>query len=224
MRTVFTALCLASFLAAAEEGAPANAPKLAVLPFASLSGDVPARAGTKTSNMLMTEFKNADGLQWIDLRKADAPNPGADALNDVRKNVDEAKELRKKKKFRLASEALQKAVAGYKQNAAGVNDVAEVVDTYALLSAVQYNTGRDDEGQKSLAAALALAPDRDLPLAATSQLFARVVTDARNALKAAPKGTLQIETSPSGAAVVVDGIALGNSPLQVKEVPPGLHF
>jgi hypothetical protein len=43
-------------------------------------------------------------------------------------------------------------------------------------------------------------------------------------VKDAGKGTLQLETTPSGAAVVVDGVALGNTPLQVKEVPAGLHF
>src|SRR5262249_38240390 len=126
--------------------------------------------------------------------------------------------------FRLAADALAKAIAAYKANAGGVADVGEVVDAYALLSAVEYNTGRDDEGLKSLSTALALAPDPDLPLPATSQEFARVVADTRQAVKDAGRGTLQLETTPSGAAVVVDGIPLGNTPLQVKEVPPGSHF
>ncbi|MBL8954437.1 MAG: PEGA domain-containing protein [Myxococcaceae bacterium] len=209
----------------AEEGAPATPQKLGVLPFASLSGDVPARAGQKATGMLSTEFKNAEGLQFVDLRKAGSTDFGAaDALNDARKDVEEAKGLRAKKKFRLAGEALTKAVTAYKANAVSVADIAEVVDAYALLAAVQYNTGRDEEGLQSLKTALAFAPDRELPLAATSQLFARVVTDTRKAVKDAPKGVLQLETTPSGAAVVVDGVPLGNTPLQVKDVPPGLHF
>jgi hypothetical protein len=196
-----------------------------VLPFASLSGDVPARAGSKASGMLSTEFKNAEGLQFVDLRKAGALDAvGADALAETRKMVEDAKEQRKKKKFRLASEALTKAVGVFRGNASAITDIGEVVDAYALLSAVQYNTGRDDEGLSSLKTALALAPDRDLPLAATSALFARVVTDTRKAVKDAAKGVLQLETTPSGAAVAVDGVPLGNTPLQVKDVPPGLHF
>lgn len=218
-------IVLFSTAALAEETAPAAPPKLGVLPFASLSGDVPARAGQKASGMLMTEFKNAEGLQWVDLRKSGGVEAASgDALSDARKLVDDARELRKKKKFRLASEALGKAVAAYKANASAVTDIAEVVDAYALLSAVKYNTGKDDEGLVSLKTALALAPDRDLPLAATSQLFARVVTDTRKGVKDAPKGMLQIETTPSGAPVAVDAVALGNTPLQVKDVPPGLHF
>jgi hypothetical protein len=92
-----------------------------------------------------------------------------------------------------------------------------------MLSAVQYNTGRDEEGARSLAVALALAPDRDLPLAATSPMFSRVVADAKKALMAQAKGTLLVESTPSGAAVTLDGVPLGSSPLQVKDVPPGQH-
>ncbi len=202
MRLALLASCLVSVVAAAQDTPAAAPPKLGVLPFASLSGDVPARAGAKASGMLSTEFKNAEGLQWVDLRKGGgAEAVTTEALTDARKAVDDAKDLRKKKKFRLAGEALVKAVASYKANAAVVTDIGEVVDAYALLSAVQFNTGRDEEGQKSLATAVAFAPDRDLPLAATSPLFARVVADTRKAVKDAPKGSLQLETTPSGAAV-----------------------
>ena len=31
-------------------------------------------------------------------------------------------------------------------------------------------------------------------------------------------------TTPLGAAVFVDGVSLGNTPLLVREVPPGLHW
>src|SRR5258708_26673544 len=92
------------------------------------------------------------------------------------------------------------------------------------MAGVEYNTGGDEEGQKSLALALGLAPDRELPLGATSALFARVVAEMRKAVKDAPRSTVTLETVPSGAAAMIDGVALGNTPLQVKEVPPGLHF
>src|SRR5437016_11570448 len=103
-RILSTAAILCASFALADETAPAAAPqKLGVLPFASLSGEVPPRAGLKASGMLSTELKNAEGLQFVDLRKAGASESNSDALLDVRKSVDEAKEQRKKKKFRLAS-------------------------------------------------------------------------------------------------------------------------
>jgi hypothetical protein len=225
MRVLVSAILLSSSLVLAAEDAPSGPPpKLAVLPFAALGGDVPQRAGTKAAGMLLTEFKGVDAIQLLDTRKPPAADPYADGLAAARKSVEEAKELRKKRKFRLADEALTKAIASYKQFAPGVQDVAEVVDAYALQSAVQYNTGRDDDGLKSLQTALALAPDRDLPLAATSALFARLTTDTRKAVKAANKNLLVVESSPAGGAVFVDGVALGGTPLQVTQVPAGLHF
>lgn len=204
--------------------APAIKPRLTVMPFAALTGDVPQRAGTKAVGMLTTEFKSADSFALIDGKKEKGAGSAEEALEAARKAVTEAKNLRAKKKFRLAEEALQRAITGYKSATAALPEVGEVVDAYALLSAVQYNTGRDEEGAKSLNQAITLAPDRELPLAQTSALFARLVTDARKVLKDGARGTLMMESSPSNAPVLLDGLALGTTPLSVKDVPPGLHF
>lgn len=233
MRVLVSALVFAASLsfaaeppAAAAPAAPAStAPKLAILPFAALGGDIPQRTGPKAAGMLTTEFKSVEAVQLLDTRKSNAgADPFADGLAAARKSVEEAKDFRKKRKFRLADEALAKAIAGYRQQAPGVTDIGEVADAYALWSAVQYNTGRDDDGAKSLATALALAPDRELPLAQTSALFARLVSDTRKGVKASAKNVLAVESTPAGGAVFIDGIPLGGSPLQVKEVPAGLHF
>lgn len=199
-------------------------PKLAVMPFAALTGDVPPRAGGKAVGMLLTEFKSADAFQLVEVKKEKENTFTEESLETARKEVEAAKALRAKKKFRLAEEALLRAVFAYKVAAPLLPEIGEVVDTYALLAAVQFNTGRDDEGAKHLSQALALAPDRELPLAQTSALFARVVNDARDALKKGPKGVVVLESSPANAPVQLDGQALGAAPLTVREVPPGLHF
>lgn len=205
----------------AQEAEPK--PKLSVVPFALLSADINPRASTKAVGMLSQEFKSAEKFELVDAKKKEA-DAAADALSEARKAIEEAKELRAKKKFRLADEALVKAIGLFQKNVGAITDIAEVIDAHALLSAVQYNTGRDEEGLKSLSTALGLAPDRDLPLAATSALFARVVTETRKAVKEATKGQLVVESTPGNAAVLVDGLALGATPLTVKDVPPGLHY
>ncbi|MHB8878628.1 MAG: PEGA domain-containing protein, partial [Myxococcaceae bacterium] len=172
---------------------------------------------------LSTELKNTEGVQLVDARKGAGADPFQEGLERARKLVDEAKDQRKTRKFRLAEESLTKAVAEYKASAAGLAEVGELVDTYALLSAVQFNTGRDEQGHASLNIALAMAPARDLPLAATSALFNRVVTESKRAIQLAPRGMLLVESTPPGAAVTIDGVLLGNAPLQVKDVPAGLH-
>lgn len=209
---------------AAPPAAPAVKSKLTVMPFAALTGDVPQRAGTKALGMLTTEFKSADSFALVDPKKEKAVGGAEESVETARKAVTEAKELRAKKKFRLAEEALQRAIAAYKAAPAALPEVGEVVDAYALLSAVQFNTGRDDEGARSLTQALTMAPDRELPLAQTSALFSRVVTDARKVLKDGGKGSVMLESSPSNAPVLLDGLPLGTTPLSVKDVPPGLHF
>ena len=211
-------------VASAQEAAPAAKPKLTVMPFAALTGDVPPRAGAKAVGMLTTEFKSADSFALVDAKKDKAASSAEEALEKARKEVNDAKDLRGKKKFRLADEALVRALTQYKTGAPALTDVAEVVDAYALLSAVQFNTGRDEDGARSLNQALTLAPERELPLAQTSALFGRVVADARKALKDGPKGSALIESSPSNAPVFIDGLALGSTPLVVKDIPPGMHL
>lgn len=213
-----------SFAALAQGEAPAARPKLVVMPFAALTGDVPSRAGGKAVGMLTTEFKSADSFALVDPKKDKAANAAEEALELARKEVSDAKELRGKKKFRLAEEALLRAVTAYKNASAALPELGEVQDAYALLAAVQFNTGKDEDGAKHLTQGLSIAIDREVPLAQTSALFSRVVQDARKALKDAPKGSVMLESSPSNAPVVLDGQALGSTPLLVKDVPPGTHF
>ena len=223
MKYLASLVALLPIIALAEE--PAAPPsKWTVVPFAALSGDVPQRSGTKAAAMLAAELKNLDGVTVVEAKKPQLADPYADGLAKARKAVEQAKELRSKRKFRLADEALTKAIADYKAAAPGVVDVGELVDAWALLSAVQYNTGRDDEGQKSLQLALALAPNRELPLAKTSVLFSRVVEDTRKQVQSTAKGSLLIESMPSGDGVFVDGVPLGSTPQSVKDVPFGQHL
>lgn len=202
-------------------------PKVAVVPFAALSGDIPQRAGTKAAGMLSNELKNAEGLALAEDPKKGpagaAADPYKETLDEAKGLVEEARSLREKRKFRAAEEALTRAIAAFEKGAPGMAEPGELQDAYVLLSAIQFNTGRDEEGAKSLDTALGLQPVRELPLAKSSALFTRVVTDARAAQARAPKGSLLVESSPAGAAVTVDGVALGSAPLQISDVPPGVH-
>ncbi len=217
---------LACVTLAQEPAAAPETPKqrLTVIPFAALTGDVPARAGTKALGMLTTEFKSADAFALVDGKKAAGSDAAETALETARKEVATAQAHREKRKFRLAEESLNRALAAYRDAVAVLPEIGELADAYALLSAVQYNTGRDELGLKSLNQALALAPARELPLAATSHLFSRLVADTRKLQKAAPKGTVVLESSPSNAPVLLDGQPLGATPLTVVDVPPGTHF
>jgi hypothetical protein len=226
MRPVLALTVLASGLALGEEPAPSNGPshKVGVVSFAALSGEVPLRAGGQAAAMLTNELRNTESVQVVESKRPPPADPFHDALAQAKGLVDEGQAQRAHHKFRLAEDALQKAITAYRGAAAGLSDAAELQDAYALLSAVQFNTGQDDAAQKSLAQALTLAPSRDLPLAATSPLFARVVANARKDMDAAAKGSILVESSPAAAVASVDGVVLGATPLRVRDVPPGAHL
>lgn len=204
--------------------AQAEGQRIAVVPFAALNGDIPNRAGTKAAGMLSTELKNTQGVQLVVAPPSPDADPAKDAVLRARNLVEEAKGLRDQKKFRLAEEALQKALTDFRTAASELETVEELADTYALLSAVQYVTGQDEKGQVSLDLALGLVGRNELALQKTSALFSKVVEERRKVIAAAPKGQLLIESTPSGAAVFMDGVAVGNAPVVVKDVPPGVHL
>jgi hypothetical protein len=226
IRLLSSLFAITSFTAPAQpapsEPSPTK-PKLALLPFAALTGDVPQRAGAKAAGMFLTELKSADNFTLLDLKREKSASGSDEALETARKEVTAAQELRAKKKFRLADEALQRGLVSYKAGLTAMTDVGELVDAYALLAAIQFTTGRDEEATKSLHQALTLAPDRELPLAQTSAQFSRVVAAARQALKEGPKGSLLVESAPANAPLTLDGMSIGATPLLIQDVPPGLH-
>jgi hypothetical protein len=79
MRLSSLALDLAfpAFAQEAPEGPPL---KVAVVPFAPLSGDVPNRAGIKAAGMLANELKNTDGVAIVEIKRAAADDPYKDPL------------------------------------------------------------------------------------------------------------------------------------------------
>ena len=219
-----SALLARPALAEPEPGAPA--PSVVVLPFAALSGDVPPRACAKAAAMVSKELEGVETLKLVAAPRHEASKPtdrDQEALSRARAGVEEAKALRAKRKFKAAEKALRDALDQYRLAASALQEVGEVADAWALLSAVLYNTGRDEEGLQALTAALVLAPSRELPLAQSSALFSRVVADARKNVQSSARGTLLAESTPSGATLVLDGIPLGRTPLEVKDVPPGQH-
>lgn len=199
--------------------------RLVVVPFASLSGHIPLGAGAKAHSMLVTELKSTGAFTVVVEPKQQINVDSArEALVKARAHVEKAKTLRAKHQIPGAAAALASALEAYTAAATALPDVNEVVDCYTLASAVAYAAGRDEDGQRALSSALALAPDRELPLAKTSPLFARVVAEARRALEAGPKGALLVSSTPSNAPVTLDGHLVGATPLSMQDVPPGPHL
>ncbi|WP_217446248.1 MULTISPECIES: PEGA domain-containing protein [Myxococcus] len=220
------ALLLCLLLGASSIAAPRRAPrtKVAVLPFQAVSGDVPARAGPRLAARLASEIHGMAGLA---LAEPPVPSPTdvkTDALAAAQAAVQEATTARAARDFTRAESALGRALDAYAANAPHLQDGAELADTYALRAAVRYAIGRDDEAASALTHALAIAPGRPLPLAATSPLFAHTVERVRAAHATQPRGVLRFESFPQGLEVTLDGSSAGTTPVRVTQVPPGAHL
>jgi tetratricopeptide (TPR) repeat protein len=147
-----------------------------------------------------------------------------DPLTIAREAMKEATTAWDARDFKRAEAALGRALDAYAAGAAQLTEASELADAYALRAAVRYATGRDAEAAASLTQALALAPNRPLPLAATSPLFAKTVERVRAAQESGPRGGVRFESIPSGLAVTLDGRPVGTAPLRVTDVPPGAHL
>jgi hypothetical protein len=198
-------------------------PRLAVLSFVVRSREVPARAASKARSMLTTELQRTGAFVLVEPQNL-ASTETLDALKNARTLVEEAKMLRTKKKFRGSDDVLTKSLEAYRRGAAQLADIGEVADALALQSAGQYSTGRDEEAAVTLRQALAVAPCREVGLAASSPLFAQTVENARQQVKASASGRCLIETTPALAPITFDGLVVGASPLILTEVAEGTHF
>lgn len=210
-------LCMLAVATAAQ----AQPLRVAVLPFQALSGELPPQAGPRITARLTAELGLAEGLA---LAEPAAPPEPEEGLERARAAVAEAQALRQALQLARAEAALEQALALYRAHAGEVRDAGEVADAYALRSAVQYATGRDEEAEQSLSLALSLVPGRPLPLAATSPLFARTVEQVRRGLESLPRSTLRFTSVPPGVPVSLAGRRVGTAPLRVAGVPPGAHL
>jgi hypothetical protein len=208
---------LAPTLALAEE-----APKVAVVPFAPLSGDVPNNAGSKAAEVFLTALKGHENLSAQDASASAAEDPAAhlkkanEGLLAARKQLDAGQP-------QAAKAALEAVLTEFTAGAAALDDLDALADAYAALSRARYQTGDDEGGLKALDEAEALRPGRDFLEARSSPLFASLAAKEKDRVLAAAKSSVQINSVPPGASARIDGLDAGRTPVLVKDLPPGPH-
>jgi hypothetical protein len=222
MRSLVLSL-VATTLLGLPTAAGADGAKVAVAPFAPLTGDVPVRAGGKGAMLLAGELKNVGTVTPSEIA-LEIDEAAPKALAGAREAINIAQAQEKKHKFGAAAAAYRKAIAGYDAGAAALVDITELSDAHAGLGVVLYLTGDDVNGAKELWNAIALTPNRQFQGESTSPLFTATVKKTREKVLSAPKATLRVESMPPGAQVVFDGQEMGRTPLNLKDIPPGKHL
>ena len=195
--------------------------KVAVVPFAPLTGDVPTNATSKAAEVLLTALKGHENLAALDANGGSADDPST--------HVKKASELLASARQQLgagqpyaARTTLESALSELSAGAAALDDVETLADVHAALSRAHYQAGDDAGGRKELDAAEALRPGRDFAEVSSSPLFAGLADQAKGRVLAA-KSTLQIDSIPPGATARIDGLEAGKTPVLVKDLPAGPH-
>ena len=220
-RLLLALLCAASLLPALARAD--GGPKVAVVPFAPLSGDVPVQAGSKSASLLASELGNLGTLTSVDLG-IEADEAAGKALQAARDAVAAAQAAEKKRKLGAAATAYRAAIAAYDSAAALLDTPTELSDAHVALGTALYLTGEDEQGSQELASALSLTPARAFAGEATSPLFTATVSKVREQVLSAEKAWLRIDSTPPGARAFLDGQELGRTPISVRDIPAGKHL
>jgi hypothetical protein len=218
---------LAAFSLISATGLAADAAadnvKVVIVPFAPLNGQVPVRAGSKVAGLLAGELKNVGNLSPVELA-IEQNEAAARALQSARDAVTEAQKLERRRKLGAASSLYRTAIAQYDAAAALISVPADLSDAHTALGTVLYLMGDDAGGAQELRNALALTPARPLPGESTSPLFAATVKKLRGEVLSEQRASLRIESTPAGASATLDGREMGETPLTIKNIPPGKHL
>ena len=217
---------LAPASAAPAETAPAAPPApptwaggVAVLALPSSPNATPAAARVET------ELRNALGaraeVQLVDFAALFPPPPPA-SLREGEALFDEGKGLYDNLDPEAAAKKFAEAVAFYERYPAEVKP-ERLARVHVFLGASRLLNGDTAGAQEAFTRAQLTAPT----LQPESELFGQDVHEAFNAAKVAlsrqPRGTLTIDSVPSGAQVVMKGERLGTTPLKDVELAPGPH-
>ena len=120
------------------------------------------------------------------------------------------------KKFREAADL-------FEQNAAGLTSPDDLVNAYLFLSRIFFATQREVLIRDVFKRVVQLNPDLILDRAVYPGGMIKVYDEVKAQILASPLGTMRVEASPGPARVFLDGKDRGATPLDLQNIPPGVH-
>ncbi len=123
-----------------------------------------------------------------------------------------------------AVESLNAAVREYDRNAAYVTDFRKVAKTLMLLGATHILRGEVPRGRERLAQALILYPEVEPDARVFNPSMRQVFGDTKAKVLGGRRGSIIVETQPTGAEIYLDGKFMGVSPETILQVAEGRHY
>ena len=224
-RSVVPVVVAASLFVALSAGRARAEDGLVTVAYTAPVDSGAARAAALASPAVRAAFTAAGGFRVVDLEalldQEDAP-PSAARLDEARRQKDKADLALSMVDLPVAADAYAAALVAYEQGAAGLTDIAEVVDTYDKLAITFALTGESASARASWERALALDPGFRVAADAAPRVK-KAFDDVARAWKKPPMGQLTVYATSGAAEVWVDGVLRGAAPLTI-DAPAGRHL
>lgn len=147
----------------------------------------------------------------------------AAGIEKARARAKEGKALFEKQDPIAAEKKFREAADLFEANAAGLTTPDDLVGAYLFLSRIFFATQREVLIRDVFKRVVQLDPDLILDRAVYPGSMIRVYDEVKGQILASPLGTMRIEASPNPARVFLDGKDRGVTPLDLRNIPPGVH-
>ncbi len=210
-------------------------PVLAV-PLVALPG-APQAAAEKLWAQVLTELKTRPEVALTEVTDkgsdlALSANRGAAEADkvaaDARVQVGKAQDLARKGKAVQAAAGFLRAISSLLARPLSVDEAGGLLlsDATAQMAVARTISGNDEGGDEALADLVRRAPDKAPSGGDYPPAFLRAYDAARQRVLSGPRGTLRVLAPTEAgvpARVLLDGRHLGAAPLQLTDVPSGVH-
>lgn len=122
---------------------------------------------------------------------------------------------------------LNRAVKGYREGIASLEDNHYLLYSHLYLGMALYFDGRVADGEKLIREMVYLDPQRKTRKLPTRDFPPKIVElhkKESQIIDKVPKGTVVVDSNPSSAKVLLDGMDVGETPLTIHDIPAGQHF
>lgn len=122
---------------------------------------------------------------------------------------------------------LNRAVKGYREGIGSLEDNHYLLYSHLYLGMALYFDGRVKEGEKLIQEMVKLDAQRKtrkLPLRDFPPKIVDIHKKQTNIVQKLPHGTILVDSNPSSARVMLDGMDVGETPITLSNVPTGQHF
>ncbi|RME03236.1 MAG: PEGA domain-containing protein [Deltaproteobacteria bacterium] len=127
-------------------------------------------------------------------------------------------------KLDRAAQSLNTALNLIEREPVRLNDGQWLVAIHLYLGMIYQNSGFPDQAVEAFRRVVEVQPEKRLDPSFFSPEIIEMFNDVQRKIRALPRGSLEISSTPAGAAVYLDGFLEGVTPLEIADLVIGRHY